>query len=55
MTVQIKEGQAPGDLIHMYKYLMEEKRIGSWTLPRGILCKDRRMCISQTEIQEINF
>lgn len=55
MTVQIKEGQAPGDLIHMYKYLMEEKRIGSWTLPRGILCQDRRMCISQTEIQEINF
>lgn len=55
MIVQTKEGEAPGDLIHMYKYLMEEKRTGTWTLPSGIQCKDRRMCISQTEIQEIPF
>lgn len=42
MVVQTKEREAPGDLIHRYKYLMEEKRIGSWTLPSVILCKDRR-------------
>lgn len=54
MTVQPREKVAQRDLIHVYKYLMGEKRIGSWTLLSGVLQTDRRLW-AQTEMEEIPF